>query len=126
MRKRDREDLYVAGLDPVEVDYSQMAVRTVYAVKGLPYAGEDAYIIPGHKRYRAGIKKLVSAMLYASKPLTQFPRGVREMLPNDANLARLLERINRPTHRSRIASIGGLASMPCSWRARSWWACSSD
>jgi len=97
MSKPEREDLYVDGSDPVEVDYSQMAIRTVYAMAKQPYVGQDAYIVPGHKRYRKGIKKLVSAMLYSSKPLMQFPRGVREMLPKDADLSWLIRRIEE-TH----------------------------
>jgi hypothetical protein len=97
MSKEAREDLFVDASRTVEVDYSQMAIRTVYAMARVPYVGQDAYIIPGYKRYRKGIKKLVSAMLYASKRLTQFPRGVREMLPKDADLSTLLADIER-TH----------------------------
>ncbi len=79
LSKRQRlEGLSIDGEDVVELDYGQMNPRIVYGLnKAQPPAG-DAYSVPGYEAHREGVKKVMNAMLFATKRLTRMPRGVRK------------------------------------------------
>lgn len=72
-----KKGLVIDGEDTVELDYAQMAVRLFYARKGLQPSVHDLYAVPGYEPYRAGIKRVMNSMFYATKPVTQMPKGVR-------------------------------------------------
>jgi hypothetical protein len=79
LNKKQREAaIIIEGEDIVELDYGQMAPRLLYARKHLQPPEKDLYAVPGFKRERAGIKKVMNAMIFAQKPLTRMPRGVRK------------------------------------------------
>lgn len=77
-KKQRLEALSIDGEDVVELDYGQMNPRIVYGLnKAHPPEG-DAYAIPGYEAHREGVKKIMNAMLFATKRLTRMPRGVRK------------------------------------------------
>lgn len=87
MKRTERPTaLRLAGEATVELDFDCMAVRLAYIVAEKPAPIGDQYIIPGlDPKSRAGIKKLLSALLFdACKERKKFPQGVAALLtPKD-------------------------------------------
>jgi len=82
LRSQDRKDcILIDGEAVAALDYGHMGVRLMYAHAGVVPHFEDAYAIPGLEQHREGAKKLINAMLNASKPLARAPKGTRELLP---------------------------------------------
>jgi hypothetical protein len=82
MSKADRlMHIKINGEDIVDLDYGQIMPRLVYAhVEEVPRM-KDLYAIPGFEQHRAGVKKVVSSMLFVEQPLSRFPKGTRELFP---------------------------------------------
>jgi hypothetical protein len=79
LSKKQREAaIFIDGEEIVELDYAQMAPRLVYARKGMRPPDKDLYRVPGYESHRSGIKKVMNSMLFAQKPITRMPRGVRK------------------------------------------------
>ena len=53
-------------------------VRTVDGLAEATPPEEDVYLLPGLEDYRSGVKKVMNAMLFATKPITRMPKGVRK------------------------------------------------
>lgn len=75
----ERVEWLCFGEEPaVELDYGQMAVRSAYALAGaIPPTG-DLYSIPGLEKYRAGVKRVLNALLGCEEMPTRFPRGTKK------------------------------------------------
>lgn len=72
--------LTMNGEPVVELDYGQMSVRIAYGMVGGTPTFTDAYQIAGFERHRAGIKRVLNSMLFATKRLARMPKGVRKEL----------------------------------------------
>lgn len=77
-REERRLGLHINGEQSVELDYGQATPRIAYGVLETVLPMEDAYSIPGFESHRAGMKKVLNAMLFADKPLARMPKGVRK------------------------------------------------
>ncbi|MER9231253.1 hypothetical protein NKI56_03945 [Mesorhizobium sp. M0622] len=79
LNKKQREaSIFIDGEELVELDYAQTAPRLVYARKQMRPPEKDLYRVPGYERERAGVKKVMNSMLFAQKPITRMPRGVKK------------------------------------------------
>ena len=79
----------------MSLDYSQMAPRILYGLCGTRPTTEDCYRVPGYERYRSGIKKVFNAMTFAEKPMTRFPKGVKQMFNVDIRFQEVSDAILR-------------------------------
>ena len=90
-----RHGLFIDGNPTVELDYGQIVPRIVYGRRGLVPPAGDLYAIPGFEDYRSGIKKMLNAALFATRPLTRFPRGVGEAFGRHHRVADVVEAITK-------------------------------
>lgn len=91
MGKR-RDDLIIEGEGAAELDYGQMALRTLYGkAKATPPTG-DLYNIPGLTS-REGVKKIINAALFSDTRQSRMPQGVRQLFPRNITYERALSAI---------------------------------
>jgi hypothetical protein len=85
---RDQRHLIRINAEPVaEVDYSQLFPRLACLKAGVTLPLGDVYAVPGFEPYRAGIKKVVNALIFASKPMVRLPKDIsNDELPADLKL----------------------------------------
>jgi len=81
MPKEVREDILIDGELTADLDFGQMGPRLLYAEVGVEPSFDDAYGVPGLELHRDGVKKLLNALIGASKPLGRYPKGVNKLLP---------------------------------------------
>jgi hypothetical protein len=94
MKKLHRlEGLFIDGEDVIELDFGQMSPRILYGVLKVEPEREDLYSVPGYENHRTGVKKVMNAMLFSRKPLTRFPRGLREEFMNEHRIHNVCEAI---------------------------------
>jgi len=60
----------------VALDYGQMNPRIIYGMCKAQPPEEDIYDVPGFEGHRNGIKKVMNAMMFSTKPLSRVPEGV--------------------------------------------------
>ena len=78
LRKKHRlEGIAIGTEDVVELDFGQMAPRILYGLAKVEPRFTDSYLVPGFEMHRQGIKKVMNAMLFTTKPLMRMPQGVR-------------------------------------------------
>lgn len=92
-KKQREEAIFIDGEEIVELDYGQMAPRLVYARKGMRPPEKDLYRVPGYESHRSGIKKVMNSMLFAQKPITRMPRGVRKKFVDGYHIANVTQAI---------------------------------
>ena len=79
-----------------------MAPRILYGVFRTRPTTEDCYRVPGYERYRSGIKKVFNAITFAEKPMTRYPKGVKQMFKEDIRFQEISDAILR--YHSSIAN----------------------
>ena len=72
-----------------------MGPRILYGVFRTRPITEDCYRIPNYDRYRNGIKKVFNAMTFAVKPVTRYPKGVKQMFKEDIRFQEVSDAILR-------------------------------
>lgn len=103
-RATRRECLVIDSEPPTELDYGQMGVRILYGLAGTPTPlNGDLYAIPGFERDREGIKKVMSAMIFANRPLEQKPKGTAKLFNPRIPFADIRDAILR--HHAPIAHL---------------------
>jgi len=115
LKAEDRlRHVYINREPVVGLDYGQCVVRIAYGRLGLEPPPGDLYEIPivGVQRYREGIKKVFSSMLFSSAPLQRKPRDTAKQLPKNYSIHELQERVRAHHHRiSSLFHVGfGMAS----------------
>jgi hypothetical protein len=70
----------------VNVDFGSLFPRLAYVRACEAQPKGDLYDITGDGSYRDGWKQLINALLFAERPLKQWPRDTREKLPDDVTL----------------------------------------
>lgn len=94
MSKAQRKrSLYINDESIVTLDYSQVAPRIAYSLNGASTFSGDAYTLPSGKYNRKDIKKIFSAMIYADKPLSRFPKGTKESFERRVKFADVRDEI---------------------------------
>ncbi len=83
--------LRINGEGVVTLDFGQMAPRILYGMAGVEPTQQDAYGLLGLESYRAGVKKVFNAILFADKPLARLPRGTRDLLPRRFGIKDVVE-----------------------------------
>lgn len=78
---RRLEGLAIDGEEVVRADYGQIGPRIAYALAEAIAPQGDLYDVPGLSGCREGVKKVINAALFATKPLSRHPRGTAERLP---------------------------------------------
>jgi hypothetical protein len=87
-----RHAIRINGEPIADLDFAAMFLRLAYLSAGAtPPTGDLYAIIPGlsDSRWRDGVKKTVSAMLFRRSPLTKVPRDLREELPTGISGSRI-------------------------------------
>jgi hypothetical protein len=100
-----REGLSIDGESVETLDYGQMAMRLVYGMAGVEPITSDLYAIPGLIDHRKGVKALFASLLFTTKPLGQYPEGVRDMFPRGLGVKAAVEMIKH--HHPAIAPYFG-------------------
>jgi hypothetical protein len=92
-KKERREGVDIQNEKAVELDYGQMNPRILYGLCGAQPPPGDLYLLPGLEEHRNGIKKVMNAMLFATKRLTRMPKGVRAEFSKNHPVWRVMETI---------------------------------
>lgn len=99
-KEERRKGLTINGEPVVALDYAQMGPRILYGLaKAGPPSG-DLYNIPGISdlpggNYREGIKKVMSALTFATEPLMRKPKGSKHLLPKHLNIREIVTLMKR-------------------------------
>ncbi|RWD02074.1 MAG: hypothetical protein EOS58_22685 [Mesorhizobium sp.] len=94
LRKDERrKGLIIGGEKAVELDYGQAGARIIYGMAGQQPASDDLYHLWGYVQQRDGIKRVMSAMIFAEKPLERFPQFTRKLFRKGDKIAEVVEAI---------------------------------
>jgi hypothetical protein len=84
LSRERRAAIRINGEPIADLDFASMFLRLAYREAGIAPPDGDLYAaVPGlsDPRWRDGVKKVVSAMLFRSSPLTKVPRDLKDALP---------------------------------------------
>ena len=94
LSKKDRFDaLFIDEEEAVELDFGQITPRILYSFAATQPTADDMYDIPGFEEHRAGIKQVMNAMIFTTKPLTRMPKGVRKSFQKDHSVKEVMSQI---------------------------------
>ena len=94
LSKQERfEGIKIDGERIVELDYGQAGTRIVYGIAGRQLPEGDLYSINGYNQHRNGIKRVMSAMLFANKVIERFPRGTKSLFRKADQIGEVIEAI---------------------------------
>ena len=79
----------------MELDYGQVGPRIVYGMAGKPPPSDDLYAMPGYYQQRAGIKRVMSAMIFASATLDRFPKETKRLFRRSDKIGEVASEIER-------------------------------
>ncbi len=103
--KSRRHAIRIAGEPVADLDFTSMFLRLAYLEAGAVAPESDLYAtVPGlaEPRWRQGVKKVTSAMLFRRSPLTRLPRGLKGLLPDGITGAEAREAI-RSAHPALVS-----------------------
>lgn len=94
LRKHERrQGLKIGGEKAVELDYGQVGARILYGMAGhLPATG-DLYSMAGYNQRRDGIKKVMSAMIFAEARPDRFPKGTKTLFRKTDKIGEVVDAI---------------------------------
>lgn len=96
LRKQERrQGLYIGRDKAVELDYGQVGPRILYGMAGRQPPSSDLYAMPGYYQQRAGIKRVMSAMIFASDSLDRFPKATRSLFRRSDKIGEVTGEIER-------------------------------
>ena len=72
-----------------------MGPRILYGLCGIRPISKDCYRIPNYDKHRNGIKKVFNAMTFAEKPITRYPKGVKQMFKENIRFQEVSNAIQR-------------------------------
>jgi hypothetical protein len=100
MKREDRfQQIRIDGELVADVDYQQLFPRLAYIRAQAEQPDGDLYDVAGDKSGRGGWKTLLNAMLFADRPLRNWPKGSRQHFPEGTKLrdaTELLRQKHRP------------------------------
>jgi hypothetical protein len=96
-RKTERDRLRIDGDNVLALDYPSMMPMLAYIRAGKRIPEGDLYDMVGHGRYsRAGIKRILAALLSRQGEMKRFPVGVKgEYFDEDTKVDRVVDHIAR-------------------------------
>lgn len=96
LRKAERrQGLWISGEKAVELDYGQAGARILYGMAGHTPPEGDLYAFPGYYQQRPGIKRVMSAITFATSRPTSFPKGTRDLFRRRDKIGEVLTEIER-------------------------------
>lgn len=96
LRKHERQTgLSISGEKAVELDYGQAGARILYGMAGQQPTSDDLYHLWGYVQQRDGIKRVMSAMIFAEKPLERFPQDTRKLFRRSDKIAEVVAAIEQ-------------------------------
>ena len=96
MQKAERRhQIRINGERTTELDYGQMALRTLYGIEGTEPPQGDLYAIPGFEEYRDGLKLVINSALFVDERQVRMPAGGREHFPKRIKYQDVIEAIER-------------------------------
>jgi hypothetical protein len=95
MSKEERRGILISGEEAVELDYGQAGPRILYGMAGHEPPSDDLYFIYGYIAQRAGIKKVMNAMMFATDRLDRFPKETRKLFRRQDKIAEVVAEIER-------------------------------
>lgn len=96
LRKDERRrGLFISGEKAVELDYGQAGARILYGMAGQPPPADDLYHLWGYVQQRDGIKRVMSAMIFADKAHDRFPQGTKKLFRRSDKIAEVVEAIEK-------------------------------
>ena len=87
------------------VDFGQLFPSLAYAMQNLPRPEADLYDVRGNGQHRDGYKKLLNALLFATKPMTHWPTDTASEFPAGTKLRDVIAEIG--SHHQPIARLFG-------------------
>jgi hypothetical protein len=78
--------LRIAGEPVVNVDFSSLFPHLGYVRARAAQPDADLYDVAGDGSCREGWKQLINALLFADRPLKQWPHDTRELFPEGTSL----------------------------------------
>ncbi|MER8399920.1 hypothetical protein [Mesorhizobium sp. M1348] len=94
LRKHERrQGLKIAGEKAVELDFGQVGARILYGMAGHLPAPGDLYQMHGYNQQRDGIKKVMSAMIFAERRLDRFPKDTRKLFRKTDRISEVVDAI---------------------------------
>jgi hypothetical protein len=94
LRKDERRHgLQISGEKAVELDYGQAGPRILYGMAGQQPPSDDLYHLWGYTQQRAGIKRVMSAMIFAEDRLERFPKMTRKLFRRGDKIGEVVETI---------------------------------
>ncbi len=94
LRKDERrKGLRIDGEEAVELDYGQIGPRIVYGLASETPPEGDLYDCPGYNRQRDGIKRVMSAMIFASNRLERFPKDTKKLFRTNDKISEVVNAI---------------------------------
>lgn len=94
LRKHERrQGLRIGGEKAVELDYGQVGPRILYGMAGHQPATNDLYSMHGYNQQRDGVKKVMSAMIFAEERLERFPKDTRKLFRRGDKIGEVVEAI---------------------------------
>lgn len=96
LRKGERrQGLWITGEKAVELDYGQAGARILYGMASHTPPEGDLYAFPGYYQQRAGMKRVMSAITFATSRPTSFPKGTRDLFRKRDKIEEVLTEIER-------------------------------
>lgn len=96
LRKAERRHgLWIEGERAVELDYGQAGARILYGMAGHAPPEGDLYGLPGYFQQRAGIKRVMNAMTFATSSLDRFPKETRRLFRRSDRIGEVVAEIER-------------------------------
>lgn len=77
----------------MELDYGQVGPRILYGMADHQPPTDDLYAMHGYNQKRDGIKKVMSAMIFAEERLERFPKGTRTLFRKGDKIGEVVEAI---------------------------------
>ena len=94
VRKQERlQGLWISGERAVELDYGQLGPRILYGMAGHEPPSDDLYHLWAYPQQRAGIKKVMNAMIFADQRLERFPKDTRKLFRRGDKVGGVVEAI---------------------------------
>jgi hypothetical protein len=98
MSRRDRlKAIQIEGEEVTILDYGQTALRIACGLAGVETRPGDLYAVPGLEGNREGVKKVINALFFSTKPLNRKPQGTAKLLPKKMKITQIVDLV-KETH----------------------------
>jgi hypothetical protein len=94
LRKHERrQGLSISGEKAVELDYGQVGPRILYGIARHQPTSTDLYSIHRFEQHRPGIKRVMSAMIFAEERPKRFPKETKKLFRKGDRIGEVVDAI---------------------------------